>query len=298
MTIYGEYFFLENFIAGVAFAYTTQLIAGRPSRMKSGVLRLIISGALAGTYAFIIFIDISPPILFISVAAFCLLQSLVLFSCPRQRRIRRISDKSGIKRIWGSALIYFLVTVLYGGMTGAILNLCGPRYNLKGFAGATVVGSGAIYLEPVTYLGVMAAGTVAAMTVSIAVKVFKEKRISRETRVTAEVSFDGKVWRLEGLIDTGNRLKDPITGKPVCLIGQELLDEMVGERENRDSRYVMIPYVTVGNRGILQGYRADSLQVSGRTIIHPIIAASYQNLGDVQILLPRELMERGIYGNH
>lgn len=298
MTIYGEYFFLENFIAGVAFAYTTLLIAGRPSQMKSGVLRLIISGALAGAYAFIIFTGASPPVLFISAAAFCLLQSLILFSCPQRQSPLRMPGKSCVKRLGGCALIYFLVTVLYGGVTGAILNLCGPRYNLKGFAGATVVGSGAIYLEPVTYLGVMAAGTVAAMIVSIAVKVFKEKRISRETRVTAEVSFDGKVWRLEGLIDTGNRLKDPITGKPVCLIGQELLDEMVGERENRDSRCVMIPYVTVGNRGILQGYRADSLQVGGRTIIHPIIAASYQNLGDVQILLPRELMERGIYGNH
>ncbi|MGN0732874.1 MAG: sigma-E processing peptidase SpoIIGA [Emergencia sp.] len=328
MTIYSEYFFLENFIAGMVFAYTSKLITGG----RPGGRRLVLSGILAGLYAFIIFVPVPPAAAVLTVVAFCLVQGWLMSAgmsgcagtaddertarkkgrhggvqsnrkpephaqtAPDRRTIRRVESRTGAKkakRMVGCGFIYFLVTVFYGGVTNAILRLG----SFRGLAGAVITGSGAMYMPALTYTGLMAAATAAAMVIVIAIRLVKAKRIDRETRVKAAVSFDGVSWVLDGMIDTGNSLKEPVTGRPVALVSGETLKKMTDRLEHKETRYVLVPYVSVGERGTLQGYRADSMSVSGTVIVRPVIAASRQSLGDIQILLPGELMERGIYGN-
>ncbi len=295
MTIYSEYFFLENFIAGMAFAYTSKLITGG----RPGGRRLVLSGILAGLYAFIIFVPVPHAAAVISVVVFCLVQGQLISAgiagsvgnAGGERTARTARKKA--RRIAGCGFVYFLVTVFYGGVTNAILRLG----SFRGLAGAVITGSGAMYMPALTYTGLMAAATAAAMVIVIAIRLVKAKRIDRETRVKAAVSFDGVSWVLEGMIDTGNSLREPVTGRPVALVSGEMLKKMTEKLENKEARFVLVPYVSVGERGTLQGYRADSLSVSGAVIVRPVIAASRQSLGDIQILLPGELMERGIYGN-
>lgn len=46
--------------------------------------------------------------------------------------------------------------------------------------------------------------------------------------VPVELTVGGRVFRLTALRDTGNTLRDPISGKPVLVIGGELAQEMTG----------------------------------------------------------------------
>lgn len=61
------------------------------------------------------------------------------------------------------------------------------------------------------------------------------------------------------LIDSGNGLTEPVSGKPVCVIDKRLYDGLWGEEE---ALYRAIPYHSVGKKnGIMQGYLLPKLAV-------------------------------------
>lgn len=265
MVVYGEYLFLENFVAGVAFAVTSKLIAG----FESGKLRIILSGVLSGIFPFVVFLNLSGASVVALTLAFSMIQAVVLF---------------GIKspgKLIVCGFIYLLVTILYGGITIAIINL--------------------LRLPILTYGPIIAGGAVAVMAVAAAISIVREKKIDTATRVRVDVDFDGKQWELDGLIDTGNYLRDPFGGKPVALVSHDLLVMMTEHLEDREIRKMPIPYKSVGvTGGLLWGYRANSIQVGNKVLHKPIVGefpAYFSDTDNFQILLPRDLMERGIYGD-
>ncbi|MBR1852642.1 MAG: sigma-E processing peptidase SpoIIGA [Lachnospiraceae bacterium] len=61
------------------------------------------------------------------------------------------------------------------------------------------------------------------------------------------------------LVDSGNHLREPVSGKPVSVIGQEVFAALWAEEP---TLYRAIPYHSVGrNHGILQGYLLPELEV-------------------------------------
>lgn len=59
------------------------------------------------------------------------------------------------------------------------------------------------------------------------------------------------------LIDSGNGLTEPISGKPVCVVDEKLYDGLWGDEE---SGYRVIPYHSIGKKhGIMQGYLLPGL---------------------------------------
>jgi stage II sporulation protein GA (sporulation sigma-E factor processing peptidase) len=89
------------------------------------------------------------------------------------------------------------------------------------------------------------------------------------------------------LIDTGNRLKDPLTGSPVILLEYNAAAVFLPEEVRRAfmafdagdlglisellanstwfSRFRVIPYTSVGGgKGLLPGFRADEILISDR----------------------------------
>lgn len=53
-------------------------------------------------------------------------------------------------------------------------------------------------------------------------------RLSVVNYVPIEISFNGKRVSITALQDTGNGLKDPITGKPVLVVGAEVAQKLIG----------------------------------------------------------------------
>ncbi len=61
-----------------------------------------------------------------------------------------------------------------------------------------------------------------------------------------------KSVRVTALIDSGNRLTEPVSGKPVSVLDREVFDRLW---EGEDTYYRAVPYHSVGkDRGILRGY--------------------------------------------
>lgn len=63
--------------------------------------------------------------------------------------------------------------------------------------------------------------------------------------------------RAVALIDSGNGLTEPISGKPVCVVEKRLYDGLWGDEE---SGFRAIPYHSIGKKhGIMQGYLLPGL---------------------------------------
>lgn len=90
------------------------------------------------------------------------------------------------------------------------------------------------------------------------------RRTGRETDpeqaiCTAVLSKDGRQRKARALIDSGNSLVEPVSGRPVSIVDRELFDSLwkdVGEG------FRAIPYHSIGKRkGILPGYLLPRLQL-------------------------------------
>ena len=111
------------------------------------------------------------------------------------------------------------------------------------------------------------------------------------------------------LLDTGNGLIEPISKKPVCLVGKNVFEENGakegGRKEFQPQKFRIIPYHSVGKeKGILSGYEMDRLIIDTderKVIIEkPMIGISEVSVsgnGSYQMILQPELLREGVNEN-
>ena len=107
-----------------------------------------------------------------------------------------------------------------------------------------------------------------------------------------QISGSGKTLRITALLDTGNQLRDPITGRSVLVIGAQAARELTGltpEQLKRPLETItasplpglrLIPYRAVGaENGLLLAMRFPAVKVGGRS--RPgIVAFAPQSFGE------------------
>lgn len=276
MVIYGEYLFLENFISGLIITYFTGKIAGCPA----GRLRLTLCGLLCGAFSFTMFASLPGIVSAGSKLLFAMTAAVSAF------------DWKGLRQTAALAALFLIVTVFYGGTAVALLSFFGWQ--------GTVCGAG-VYLPRATYLTVSAAAVCALLFLQLAVSLIRTKRQASRTLTAAAVSMGGKTWKVTGFIDSGNLLREPLSGRPVALVGKTLMEEMLDGLSDADTRYAAVPYRAVGTEhGLLDGWRADHIIFEGRQVDQPVLAVwgdgrFLPGQSEEQILLPAEMLERGIY---
>lgn len=276
MVIYGEYLFLENFISGLIIIYFTEKIAGCPA----GRLRLLLCGLLCGAFSFTMFASLPGTVSAGLKLLFAMAAAAVAFGWK------------GLRQTAVLAAVFLIVTVFYGGTAVALLS----------FFGWQGVADGAgVYLPGATYLTVSAAAIGALLFLRLTVSLIRTKRQSGRRLVETSVSMGGRTWQLTGFIDSGNLLREPLSGRPVALVGKALMEEMLDGLSDTDVRYAAVPYRAVGTeRGLLDGWRADYIAFEGRQVKRPVLAVwgdgrFLPEQPEGQILLPAEMLERGIY---
>lgn len=279
MVIYGEYLFLENFITGLVILYFTGRIAGEELRP----VRLAICGLCCGAYSFVLFIAAAGVLSALGKLVFAVSMVLIAFG------------KKSWKQVLSRAALFLLVTFLYGGIAIALLS----AFRWEGISGTE-----GMYMPAATYLTVMFAATAAALILRLAVSLICERRHAERTSIETIVSMGRRQWKLQGFIDSGNMLREPLTRRPVAVVSRTLMEEILDEIEDTEVRYTVVPFKSIGAAsGVMDGYRADYVRIPGRTIKKPVLAVCEDDAflkteeGEGQILLPASMLERGIYAN-
>ena len=279
MVIYGEYLFLENFVTGLVILYFTGKAAG--AALRAG--RLLLGGVCCGLYSFILFINVYGVLALAGKLAFAAAVVCLVFGRMPRRRFLACTG------------LFLLVTFLYGGTATALLYVFG-------WQGAAW--SGGVYFPVFTYLTVTASASAAALLLQLFLHLIQERRKAERTSIETVVIIGEKQWKLQGFIDSGNMLREPVSRKPVAVVSRTLMEELLQGLEDAGSRYTVVPYRSVGvAKGVMDGYRADAVRIRGKTIRRPVLAVCEDDSfltaedGGKQILLPAAMLERGIYAN-
>lgn len=214
-------------------------------------------GAMAGTMltGLIMIVPISY-----STVKFVLFHGLVNFVMIKTGL--RIKTKA---QIFKAYIIMYMCSFLVGGIFTSI----GQHLRVSGLFGVTAF---------LSYL----------LAIGIWNYISKTKRHEREE---CEVLLcNGKQeLKVRALIDTGNRLKDYMTGKPVNVISKEIAIELGKERVTKDLRY--IPYHTIGKKeGVMPMFSIDCMCLYLEEEVwvdKPFVAVSEEGFceGDCKLIL-------------
>jgi len=107
-----------------------------------------------------------------------------------------------------------------------------------------------------------------------------------------EMEGDNKPLTVFGLVDSGNGLKDPVSGKEVAVLEEEVWNQMTWAK--KEEKYKAIPFHSIGKEhGIMEGYEVNRIVVktqSGKRELHEIPVAVYKGRlsvkGEYRMILP------------
>ena len=280
MVIYLEYLFLENFLTGGLLLLLTSKLAGHsPSR-----IRLILGSVISGIGGFTIFIPAAGFGGAVIRLAAAVLICTVVFAEKQAKPTKTIK----------TTLIFLALTFLSGGAAMA--------FTLWRQIPA-VSGNGALYLEPLTYGTLICLAVPAFGLTYIFVKLVRKRQMETITRGKVCLTIKGMVYSFEALADSGNSLREPLTGRPAALIDRKGAaklsfrpeDAETGRDETMADRLVVIPYKAVGTeKGILKGIRTDSITFREKEMKGAVLAFYDGDFGDFEVLLSREVLNEEI----
>ncbi|MBO8171135.1 MAG: sigma-E processing peptidase SpoIIGA [Bacillaceae bacterium] len=209
MVVYLDVAFLLNFIIDLILLRLTAFFARRTVSSR----RLILGALVGAGYTVFLFF---PPLSFLYTFAIKLLFSMVI-----------ICIVFGFHRwtafLWNLTLFYFVSFLIGGGILALHFFLQGKMEMLSGVALVQTQG----VFHPVTF-SLLAVGI--PLIVWLAVRTYhgigRSKRMARyKARVLIEMNQQNVTC--EGLVDTGNKLYEPLTRVPVMIIEMEQVKDLL-----------------------------------------------------------------------
>lgn len=254
--LYIDVFFLVNFMMDAILLEILRRILGCPASHGRVFL-----GAGTGALGACVVLCLPVPYGFIRIIAGHGLINLIML-------------KTGLGIRWGREMAKaFLLLYISGFLVGGILSAFRPYLRTAGlfFAFAVVSYYGALGVWKL--LGALAG----------------REKSRREVRL-----FRGeKSCRVRAIVDTGNTLRDAVTGKPVCVIDQKTAETLGLFEQPEGLRF--LPYHSVGRReGVLPAFPLDKMELPGnpvRVVERPLVAVCQEiSQDDHQMLLNPDIL--------
>lgn len=286
-TVYVDLLFMINFSMDfLCFFLSAKLLS-----VKLSLGRTLTASAIGGIYA--------NAALFLNVGAVAAL-FMDLLVCIVMCAVAFLKKGGGLK-LPLCVLVYFAISMALGGFMTAIFNLLN-RANLPLSEGETSDGIS------VWLFALLAA--VSAVITLLGGRFFRKK--SAQRRADVEITYDGKKAKLSAMTDSGNLLREPISGRPCIVADISSIENIIPAKlaraaKNKDigiietlppkdaKRVRVIPIRTAGGDGILIALRAETVTVDGgdgAKEVDALIALSdiEKSADGSEALLPPELL--------
>lgn len=178
-------------------------------------------------------------------------------------------NSNGIKGFFRELLIFYLTSFTFGGVTFALLYFISPGNIL--FENGTLIGTYPLKM-------ILIGGLIGFFIIIISFKNIKNKLTKKDMLCNISIVFEGGSVDVNAIIDTGNFLREPLTGKPVIIVEKEVLKnaipvdilENMGEIINGkklDDKYMskirLIPFSALGTEnGLLIGIKPEDFYIN------------------------------------
>lgn len=260
MTIYLDVILLENLCMNYIILFATGLI----HRVKIKAWRLFVASLIGGIYSILSF---APVLEIYTNFLFKVILSVVMVYIS--------FHPQNVKQLFKELIIFYLVSFAFGGCAFALLYFIKPQDILA--RNGVLTGT---YPIKIALLG----GIVGFVIVNIAFKVVKGKLSKKDMFCNVSIFINGKEKQIKAFIDTGNLLKDPISGIPVIVVEVSELEEMIPKEivenlneilqgkdtkvlteipEDYKLKFRIIPFSSLGKQnGLLLGFIADKVIIN------------------------------------
>ena len=298
MIIYLDVVLIENLCMNYIILFAT----GYLLKTKMNHLRLILSSLLGGLYSIVAYMQVLE--IYSSFVCKIILSIVMVYLAYNSKNI---------KQLFKELLFFYLISFVFGGCAFALLYFIKPQEIIM--RNGTYVGT---YPLKVAILG----GLVGFIVISIGFHIVKIKISKKDIYNEITILFNSKNVNCIALLDTGNMLKDPITGMPVIVVEKELvsnilpfnildnLNNIIGgdvpkeiyEDDNLEyiKKFRVIPFKSLGKtNGMLLGFKADKVIINeeqNEKQINDVIIGIYENKlsrkGQYQALIGLDLLDR------
>lgn len=242
MKIYLDMMFMLNFCFDFILLLSVSIVLRRNISIK----RLLLGSILGGLTIFILFIKINNLELFIIKFLISLLMLLVTFKYRNLKYTLRNLGFLYINSIVLGGFLYFLNVQFSYKQEGLVFYYNGLSIN---FIILIIISPLIIYIY---------------IRQSISLK----NTYSLYHKVN--IYFNNKTYKVNGFLDTGNKLKDPTTNKPVIILKENIIKNI--------KDYYLIPYTTIKDKGVLKCIKVDKIEISDVGIKEKVLIGLIKNL--------------------
>ena len=253
MKVYLDLVFLLNFFFDFLLLYGTSKVL----KERISIKRLILGSIVASLSIFLLFIKLNSVELFCIKVLISIFIILVTFG--KNNFIKNIS-------------YFYLLSVILGGCL-YLLNVSFTYRN----QGILFINNG-LSINFVLFL------IVSPIIIFCYVKEHILYKNTYGNIYEVLIIKNNKKYRLMGLLDTGNRLKDPYKGRSVILVNNDIL--MEGD-------IVYVPYKALNTTGVIKCYKVDKVIVEEKEFSNCLVGISKDKIAidGVECILPNIFKE-------
>lgn len=213
-------------------------------KINKSIWRLLIGGGIGSLTTFLLLIEIDSLVLFFLKIIMSFLIILVAF---------------GKRNLLHNLSYFYLISIILGGSI-YLLDLNDNYY--------------------FNYL-ILLAGSL--IIIVLLVKEFINYKNVYVNKYEVSIYIKNKLYKLEGFVDTGNRLISPIKKEPVILVNLKLNPENV----------IYVPFKALNNSGIISCIRPDKVVVADKEFKKCLIGLARDkfNLNGLDCILPNQFKE-------
>lgn len=264
MVLYADIYLLINF----SMDFLSLFITSKLLNMKIIKHRIILSSIIGAIYALVMLLLELTPIVSFVVNLMCEI-ILVLVSF----------DTKKIKKIISLSLVNFVTSATLGG-TMSILYSFMNKLMENIVLNETVKDS---------YFGIR---MIIIVTLTLLTSIVFSRILNRSKQTKSEkikIKLNQNIFEIEALCDSGNLLKEPISGKCVILVTEKSdLGKNIMKIQDIYKRY--IPYKNVEGTGILKGVIPQKIIVRENLVDAIVATAEIDSFGGYEALLPTVLL--------
>ncbi len=269
-TLYVDVLFFINFFMDGLSLYLTGSIMHFPHRS----IRIAISAAVGAAYAV-------ADVLFPGNAVISALIGILLSGLLVQIAFPEKSPK----RFLGACLAFYGISILLGGAVTVFYSL------LSRFVGENTA-------PPARSDVILTLAGLSGVLVALGVRFFRRRNVGEQMQISVEI--DGNPQMLTALVDSGNLLSDPLSGKPVILCGKRATSLLFPQgipMPDNDTNIFLRPVFVQGAEGrrMLWAFaprKLALLEKRGASSLSAVIALDEhtEKYGDCDALMPSSLL--------
>lgn len=255
MIVYIDIVLIENIFMNYIILFATATI----NKVELRLIRIFLASLLGGIYAVVSYISDLETYKTLTLKLLLSLAMVYIALKPES-----------IKKCLKQLLIFYLTSFTFGGTAFALLYFIKPSEILM--KNGVYIGS---YPLKIAILG----GIIGFVILVVAFKIAKGRMNSKNMYCKIEIEVGQNTVESIAMIDSGNLLKEPISGKPVVVVETEILKDVVpieilentkeiieGKTESIPIEYTsklrVIPFTSLGMpNGMLLGIKADKITI-------------------------------------